>query len=618
MSILENINGPSDVKKVAASDLPALAQELRDEILGTVSRNGGHLAPSLGTVELAVALTRVFDPPKDKIVWDVGHQAYAWKLLTGRRDRFRTLRRAGGLSGFCDPAESPCDPFVSGHAGVAIAAAEGMAAARDRAGTDEHVVAVVGDASISNGVSLEALNNCTSLTKRLVIVLNDNEMSISKNVGAFSRYFGRLIAGFRYNRVKTAAERTGHRLRLGFLSSFYHFVGRVLKSLLLKNTLFVNFGLRYIGPVDGHDLKAVETALTVAKEGVRPVVVHLVTVKGRGFAPAERNPTAWHGVGPFDLEAYLGHRAEERPAKRDWSAVFGDALCELARKDPKICALTAAMKCGTGLDRFAREFPDRFFDVGICEGHLVSFAAGLAANGMKPVVAVYSTFLQRAVDNVAHDVALARLPVVFAVDRAGVVGADGRTHHGFYDIPLLRCLPGVSILQPKDGAELATMLAAALAKGGPVAIRYPRGTPPPDGQGAALDWGAAESLDASEARVRIWALGDQVPKAREVAGMLRDRGVAAGVVNARFVKPLDAALLRRQAAEGALIATLENGALAGGFGEAVRAAAPGARVLSFGWPDRTVAHGGADELERECGFDAASIAEAIAAACRGG
>ena len=600
MGILDTINGPADVKRVPAADLPALADEVRTSIITTVSRNGGHLAPSLGAVEIAMALARVFDPPKDKIVWDVGHQAYAWKLLTGRRREFKTLRKHGGLSGFCNPAESPCDPFVSGHAGVAIAAAEGMAVARDRAGTDEHVVAVVGDASISNGISFEALNNCTSLTSRLIIVLNDNEMSISRNVGAFSRYLGRLISGFRYNRVKAAAERAGHSLRLGFLSRFYHLVGRVLKSMLLKNTLFVNFGLRYIGPVDGHDLAAVEEALSVAKECVRPVVVHLVTVKGRGFEPAERNPTAWHGVGPFDIESALARRAEGPKPKSDraWSEVFGDALCEIAREDPKVCALTAAMKCGTGLKRFASEFPDRFFDVGICEEHLVSFAAGLAASGMKPVVAVYSTFLQRAVDNVAHDVALAGLPVVFAVDRAGVVGADGKTHHGLYDIPMLKCIPGVTILQPKDAPDMAAALRDALAAGGPAVVRYPRGKCPD----------SEEPLSDPAAKVQLWALGDQISKANLAAELLHVSGISAGVVHARRVKPFDAELLARQRAAGAMVVSLENGAVSGGFGESIGA------DLKFGWPDAQIPHGTTAELESDFGFTAAMVATTVQAA----
>ena len=598
MGILDRINGPADVKLVQAADLPALAEELRSRIIETVSRNGGHLAPSLGAVEMAIALARVFDSPKDKIVWDVGHQAYAWKLLTGRREAFATLRKHGGISGFCSPSESPCDPFVSGHAGVSIAAAEGMAAARDRNGTDEHVVAVVGDASICNGISFEALNNCTSLTSRLIIVLNDNEMSISRNVGAFSRYLGRLIAGFRYNRVKTAAEKAGHRLKLGFLSRFYHFVGRVLKSLLLKNTLFVNFGLRYIGPVDGNDLAAVEEALAVAKECVRPVVVHLVTVKGKGFEPAERNPTAWHGVGPFDVKAAIERRADESSSPRSWSDAFGDALCEIAREDPKVCALTAAMKCGTGLKRFAVEFPGRFFDVGICEEHLVAFAAGLAASGMKPVVAVYSTFLQRAIDNIAHDVALERLPVVFAVDRAGIVGADGKTHHGLYDIPMIKCIPGLRILQPKDGPDMAAALREAIASGGPAVVRYPRGKCPE----------SVEPLADPSAKVQLWALGDQVPKANDVALKLRDAGVSAGVVHARSVKPFDAELLARQRAAGAIVATLENGAVSGGFGESIGA------DLKFGWPDSQVPHGTTAELEEDFGFTAEAVAAAVQAA----
>lgn len=620
MSLLATINSPADVKALDAARLPELADDIRAEIIGTVAKNGGHLASSLGTVELTIGLCRVFDPPADKVVWDVGHQTYAWKLLTGRRDRFATLRQAGGLSGFSNPEESPCDAFISGHAGVALSAAEGMAVARDRAGAATNVVAVVGDAALTNGISLEALNDCTSLTGKLVLVLNDNEMSISKNVGAFARHLGRLLTGVRYNRVKAAAERAGHKLRLTFLRGAYHRLEQVIKSFWLGNAFFESFGLRYIGPIDGHDLKAVIDALTVAKTDKRSVVVHVVTVKGRGFRPAENDPTAWHGVGPFDPDhpRQLGPSdPPDAPVPPTWSECFGTALVAAARRDPKVAALTAAMRDGTGLDGFAREFPARFFDVGICEGHLVSFAAGLASSGLKPVVAVYSTFLQRAVDNVMHDVCLLNLPVVLAVDRAGVVGADGRTHHGVFDIAMLRCLPNISILQPKDAAELRAMLDAALARGGPVVIRYPRGRPPAvSAASAPVVWGKAEivrPVTGGKAAVWIWALGDEVPKALAVADRLAAAGLAAGVVNARFAKPLDGALLKAQADAGARFVTIENGSAAGGFGSAVREAF-GARpvsVASFGWPDRFMGQGSQAELDADAGLSSAAVADVI-------
>ena len=622
MSIaLESVRTPADVKSLPAAELPALAEALRKEMLETVSRTGGHLASSLGAVELTIGLLRVFDPPKDRIVWDVGHQTYAWKMLTGRRDRFGTLRAFGGLCGFCDPAESPCDAFVSGHAGNALAAAEGFAAARDMEGGDGHVVAVVGDASLSNGESLEALNNCASLKGKIILVVNDNAMSISRNVGAMARLLGRLLAGVRYNRIKAAAERAGHRLHLTFLRGFYHRVEQAVKSIWLGNTFFESFGLRYIGPVDGHDIDAVQNALQVAHDDKRSVVVHVVTVKGRGFAPAEKHPTEWHGVGPFDLgavsEATAPVESGIRSQNTGWSAAFGSALCEIARRDPRVCALTAAMRDGTGLKEFARDFSGRFFDVGICESLLATFAAGLAKSGWRPVVAVYSAFMQRAVDQIMHDVCLLRLPVVFAVDRSGCVGVDGRTHHGMFDIPMLRCLPNMTILQPKDGSELSAMLSAALKHDGPVVIRYPRGVAAVGcAEAARLDClgiPQAEPLLNEDALLQIWALGDQVPKALEIARILDGKGLKAGVVNARFVKPVDADLLNRQTAAGARIFTLENGVVAGGFGSALQESAPDAKIVRFGWPDEFVPHGTIDQLESAFGFTAPQIAEKISA-----
>ena len=543
---------PDEVKSLPSGELPALASKVRRRMLESVSRNGGHLASSLGAVELAIALVRVFDPAKDRVLWDVGHQAYAWKLLTGRDERFDTLRRFGGISGFPNPDESPCDAFVAGHAGAALAAAEGLAVARDRLGGTEHVVAIVGDAALANGMALEALNDCAARTRRLILVVNDNgSAAVPALIGAWLD-----AAGFGGTTV-----------------------------------------------VDGHDIAAMERSFTVAKEANGPIAVRVTTVKGKGFPPAEANPTAWHGVGPF----CIGDSAAPRSAS-GWSDVFGAAVCAAARRDPRVCALTAAMREGTGLLPFASEFPDSFFDVGICEEHLVTFAAGLAKGGMRPVVAVYSTFLQRAVDQVMHDVCLMNLPVVFGIDRAGVVGADGRTHHGMFDIPMLRCLPNLSILQPKDAMELAAMVDAALAHNAPTAIRYPRGCP------CALNgvkdfndlkWGKAEQISSPDAPVQLWALGDQVAKALEVAALLEALGAQAGVVNARFVKPFDADLLARQRSCGARIVSLENGAVAGGFGEAIGA------DMRFGWPDEFVSHGSVADLEAAHGLTPKAIAESI-------
>lgn len=563
------------------------AAEIRDLILRTVAANGGHLASSLGAVELAQALAEVFDPRRDRIIWDVGHQAYAWKILTGRAEDFASLRRFGGLSGFPSPLESPCDAAVAGHAGVALSVAEGYAAARDLKGTAEHVVAVVGDSSLVNGTSFEALNNCAAATGKVILVLNDNEMSISKPAGSFARVLGRLISGVRYNRVKAAAEKAGHALKLTFLRGIYHSLESRIKSLFLGNRYFEQFGLRYVGPIDGHDPAALRSALTVAKDDKRSVIVHVVTKKGRGFGPAERNPTLWHGVGPFDLAT--GRLGEAKAP--DWSAAFGAAVTAAAYRDDRLVALTAGMKDGTGLTPFAERFPRRFFDVGIAEGHLLAFAAGLAAGGRRPVVAVYSTFLQRAIDQLFHDVCIAKLPVVVCVDRAGVVGADGVTHQGLYDLALLRPIPGLTICQPKDAADLAALLDEALRREGPTVIRYPRGTVPAT---------VPELAAPAAPTCAIWATGDWYPKACAVAAQVG--GVA---VHARYLKPFDAALLARQRAAGLPIVSLENGCLAGGLGEALGA------DHRFGWPDAFIPHGRPDELEQAYGLDEAALVGAL-------
>ncbi|MBR4476923.1 MAG: 1-deoxy-D-xylulose-5-phosphate synthase [Kiritimatiellae bacterium] len=568
--------------------------KLRNRMLEVVSKTGGHLASSLGAVEIAMALAEVFDPSKDRVVWDVGHQAYAWKMLTGRNDRFDTLRQMGGVSGFPNPSESDADAAVAGHAGVALSVAAGLAAARDQRKSHEHVIAVVGDASMANGVSFEALNNCAAATTKMIVVLNDNEMSISRPTGSFARLLGRLITGVRYNRFKMAAEKIGHALRLTFLRGIYHSLERRVKSLFLGNAFFEQFGLRYIGPVDGHDLQALRDAFTVAKEDKRSVLVHVVTKKGHGYAPAEKNPTKWHGVGPFDLMPKV-ESAKAAPKKRGWSDVFGDALCEIARKDKRVVAITAAMKDGTGLVDFASEFPARFFDVGIAEEHMVAFAAGLAAGGSRPVVAVYSTFLQRAVDQVMHDVCLSNQPVVFCVDRAGVVGADGATHQGVFDIAMLRCLPNIAICQPKDADDLRLLMLEALVRKGPTVIRYPRGAAPEkvEAVGSVADDGCA--------RFAIWATGDWLGKANEVARLVG----GCEVTFARYPKPFDSATLERQRKAGMTIVSLENGSAAGGFGESIGA------DVKFGWPDEFIPHGSQAELEKKYGLDAASIADAL-------
>lgn len=603
------------------------AAEIRSKIIETVADNGGHLASSLGAVELAIALKQVFEPERDRIVWDVGHQAYAWKILNGRAENFSTLRKLDGISGFTNPFESRADATFAGHAGAALSTALGFAAARDRRKSGEHVVAVVGDASIVNGHSFEAMNHSAAATSKVIVVLNDNDMAISKPSGSFSKFLGRLITGIRYNRVKRAAENAGHVLKLTFLRGIYHRLESRIKSMFLGNALFEQFGLRYIGPVDGHNLNALVDALTVAKNDKRSVLVHVVTKKGMGFAPAEKNPTRWHGVGAFDREAALAKQRQEtaaaKPSAPGWSEVFGAALSEAARKDSRIVALTAAMKDGTGLTEFARNFPDRFFDVGIAEGHMMGFAAGMAAGGLRPVVAVYSTFLQRAIDQVMHDICLAKLPVVICVDRAGVVGADGMTHQGLFDIAMLRSLPNIVICQPKDDEDLKSLLNEALQREGPTVIRYPRGKAIQAAKSAtekqenndqsANSVAPAKTSAEKPAAFALWATGDWYAKAQSVAAALG--GVA---VHARYIKPLDTQLLKRQIDAGMKIYSLENASAIGGLGAAISEAIAGfdnvpasCRHTIFGWPDEFIAHGTQAELERRYGLDRDSLIERI-------
>jgi 1-deoxy-D-xylulose-5-phosphate synthase len=604
LHLLESIHTPADVKNLPQGKLHLLADEIRQTILETVSRNGGHLASNLGSVELSIALLRVFCPPHDQIVWDVGHQTYTWKLLTGRFYRFQTLRKFGGLSGFPKPNESPCDPVIAGHAGVALSTALGLAVGRDRLELNNHVIAVIGDGAMTNGITLEALNSLGDTGTKVIIVLNDNEMSISQNVGALSRRLGRMLADLRYNRIKTAAEAAGHRLHMTFLRGIYHHLESVIKSIWLQNSFFEQFGLRYVGPIDGHDLNALENAFRSASEYKSSVVIHVATQKGRGFKPAEREPQNWHGVGKFDPDS------NEQPSgkKHGWSQAFGDALCAFAQENPKVIAITAAMRDGTGLTDFAERFPDRFFDVGICEEHAVAFAAGLATAGFKPVFAVYSTFLQRAIDCVMHDVCLSRLPVLFCVDRAGVVGNDGPTHNGVFDIPMLRCLPGITIMQPRDRQELAGMIRCAFRHNAPCVIRYPKDPLPDEGTPSQeippVLYGRAEVIEPAQTDIGapmpiwIWALGDKVPAAVAIAKLLRESGKNVGVVNARFIKPLDLDLLLAQARRARCIVTIENGTLSGGFGSAIREALSGnpCLVKSFGWPDAFIPQGTVEEL----------------------
>lgn len=590
-SLLSRITSPDVVKGLSASELSQLAAELRGRMVEVVSRTGGHLAPSLGTVELTLALCRVLALPQDKVVWDVGHQSYAWKMLTGRNDRMETLRRFGGLRGFPFPEESPYDAFIGGHAGVALSAALGMAAARDARGGTETIVAIVGDASLTNGVALEALNAVRHTTERLILVINDNGMSISRNVGAFARLFARQLSGLRYNRLRAAAECAGHRLRLGWLKDLYRALKAALKPLFLRQhaAIFEDLGLRYIGPIDGHNIEALSDALQSAIEGHVPIALHIATVKGQGYAPAVRNPSKWHGVAPWA-------NPSTRPNRPTWSKVFGDTLCALAREDDRLVAITAAMRSGTGLTDFFRLFPTRAYDVGICEEHAVAFAAGLASAGRIPIVALYSTFAQRAIDNIMHEVCLQNLPVVICLDRAGIVGADGPTHHGLYDIAMLRTLPNLTFVAPTSEEELRAELAAATRRHGPTILRYSRGTAP------AADPTALQAPTSPD-RVPLLALGNTVAWLPSLTDLPVD------VIPVHSIKPLPdflPALLDRP------LITLEDGAIAGGFGSAIAEQHRGPLLL-LGWPDVFIPAGSDAELRAAYNLDPASLHNRIAA-----
>jgi 1-deoxy-D-xylulose-5-phosphate synthase len=612
--LLDQISAPSDLRNLEASRLPALAEEIRARLIGTVSHTGGHLAASLGTVELAIALHYVFESPRDRIVWDVGHQAYAHKLLTGRRERFDTLRQAGGISGFPRRKENEHDAFDTGHGSTAISAGLGMAKARDLAGQDHAVVAVVGDGAMSGGMAFEGLNLAGHLKTPLIVILNDNQMSISRNVGALSGYLSRLRLDPHYLRAKMDFESLASKLPLG--GSLLEVVERFkdgIKQLLIPGMLFEELGFTYLGPVDGHHLPTLIETLKQARSLGRPVLIHAITQKGRGYEPAENDAARWHRTGAFDIET-----GEPRAASSglSYTHVFGRTVADLAETNPRLVAITAAMKEGTGLAHFAERFANRFFDVGMAEQTAVTFAAGLASQGFRPVVAVYSTFLQRAYDQVVHDVALPGLPVVLALDRAGLVGEDGPTHHGAFDLCYLRHIPGMVVMAPRDLSELAAMLVTALSLNGPSAIRYPRGegTNSPEHEVKPVPLGKGELLQEGGA-VAVIALGSMVGPALDAARLLAEAGVESAVADARFVKPLDADLICRLAQECGRVVTVEENCVAGGFGTAVAELLnqKGLRLplLSLGLPDRFVSHGSREQLLSSLGLEPGAIADRV-------
>ncbi len=600
MSILSTIRGPADVKALAPEQLPALAQEIRERLVAVTAKNGGHIGPNLGVVELSIALHRVFGTPRDKFIFDVAHQGYVHKLLTGRNGPdFDGIRTTGGLSGFLNREESLHDVFGAGHAGTALSAAVGLANARDRLAEDSHVVALIGDAALTCGVTMEALNNAAKSTKRLVIVLNDNEWSIDRNVGAVADILSRLIVTRPYNNSQKGLKRFLGKTRFGtkVLDFGRSFKRHVKNWYTHSSSLFEQYGVRYVGPIDGHDLGALERYLNFCKDSTGPILLHIRTEKGRGLGAALQNPEKFHGTGAFDPETGDSLASGAPGAAKSWQDVFGALLVREAKADHRVVGITAAMPSGTGLNQLKAELPAQYHDVGIAEEHAVLFGAGIAARDLRPVCAIYSTFMQRAYDMVIHDVCLQRLPVTFCMDRAGVSPSDGPTHHGLFDIAYLRCVPNVTLMQPKDEDELSDMLHTALQSGAPMFIRYPRGAAAGKAikaHPALIPLGKAEVLRAG-GDIQIWALGSMVPDALQLAEKLTAQtGLSVGVVNARFAKPVDASLLAEQAKSAKLIVTLEDGAVTGGFGTGVLEALAehGGRtpVVRLGWPDRFVGH----------------------------
>jgi 1-deoxy-D-xylulose-5-phosphate synthase len=615
-SILETIDTPEDLKPLSGAQLHALAAEIRERLVTTVAETGGHLAPNLGVVELTMGLLRALDTPHDRVIWDVGHQAYVFKLLTGRRERFSTLRQYGGVCGFPKRSESPYDVFDTGHASNSISVALGLAQARDAVGGDEQIVAVIGDGALTGGMAFEALNHAGHLGTKMIVVLNDNEMSISENVGALASYLARVRLDPRYMRLRDDVE--GAIAKVPGIGAGLVAAGEAakesFKQLVVPGMLFEELGWKYVGPINGHDVQKVQDAISWAGKVEGPVIVHTVTHKGQGYAPAEASPDAFHGVGPFDVSTGKVNGSSGPPS---FTEVFSEAIVAEAARDERICAITAAMPSGTGLDRFRDAYPDRFFDVGIAEQHAVGFAAGLAVGGRRPVVAIYSTFIQRAYDQVIMDVCLQNLPVVFALDRGGLVGEDGPTHHGVFDLSFLRAVPNLTLCAPADEAELVDMLHTGLQGDGPFAIRYPRGK----ATGVALPRHPSV-LEAGRAQVRrtgtdvaLLAFGRMVGVAERASVALMEAGVSASVVNMRWVKPIDMETVAWAAQTHKLIVTIEENTSVGGAGSAVLESladmglAPA--VMHLGIPDCFVTHGAMARLLSDVRLTPEGVSEAV-------
>ena len=619
--MLENIISPLELHKMTVKELNTLADEIRAFILSTVSQTGGHLAPSLGTVELTLALFSVFDLDNDQIVWDVGHQAYTHKILTDRRDRFNTLRTFGGISGFPKRSESKYDAFGVGHASTSISAALGLLIANEIADKKNNVIAVIGDGALTGGESFEGLNHAGQLKKNLIVILNDNEMSIDKNVGALSEYLSQIRLTPRYRQAKKDFESFVKRIPIQSIGdrilSTANSIKYGVKSAISAGGIFEALGFVYIGPVDGHDIKTMQEIFTRVKELNEPVLIHVHTVKGKGYEPAEESPDKFHGVGRFDIET---GEVEKKLSPPTYTSVFSRAVIDCAKKNDKIVAITAAMPSGTGLKTFSEMFPERFFDVGIAEEHALTLAAGMAAGGLHPIVALYSTFAQRGYDQLLHDVCLQNLPLTLCLDRAGLVGEDGPTHHGVFDLSYLRHMPNMEIMAPKDENELRQMIFAAVECNNPVAIRYPRGT----GLGVTvikkplpLPWGKSELISKfnGEADAAIFAVGSMVEKALKAAEILKSKRIYVNVINARFVKPLDTQMIIEQSKVARLLVTCEENVLIGGYGSAVAECLLDnnieKKLLRLGIKDKFIEHGARSELLKLCGLTPEAIADSV-------
>ncbi len=618
--VLEKIEKPNDIKKLEEAELPVLAEEIRDFLISKISKNGGHLASNLGVVELTMAMHLYFQLPEDKIIWDVGHQSYTHKLLTGRKEGFDCLRKYGGISGFPKPRESGCDSFGTGHSSTSISAGLGYAEAREITGGSYQVVSVIGDGALTGGMAYEALNNASRMKTNFIIVLNDNNMSISENVGGLSRHLGNLRTAYAYQGLKNGVTNSLNKIPIYGERMVEHIrkTKSSIKQLFIPGMLFENMGITYLGPVDGHEIHELLRVFREASKVKGAVVVHVITQKGKGYPPAERHPARFHGTEPFDIETGLPTHPR---AKANYTDIFSTVMRKLGERDRQVVAITAAMSDGTGLKRFHNMFPERFFDVGIAEGHAVTFAAGLASAGLKPIVAVYSSFLQRAYDQILHDVCIQDLPVAFAIDRAGLVGSDGETHQGIFDISYLSAIPNMNIMAPKNKWELSDMIKFAVDFPHPIAIRYPRGEAY-DGlkeARAKIVYGKSEVIREGS-QIALVALGSMVKTALEVEGKLKEQGFAPTLVNARFAKPLDGELLDQLAKNHQLLVTMEENVASGGFGEHVlqylhqepkQELERGFQVLQIAVPDVYVEHGNVDILRKELGIDGDSVAGRI-------